>query len=101
MNNAAQDRIAIGKRFLRTIVCIVAFELVRILAYAIIFVQYAFLLITGSHLTPLREFADRLSNYAFSLLKYATLNSNVRPFPFSDFPAESKKTPSSSDIDFS
>ncbi|TIH11724.1 DUF4389 domain-containing protein [Marinifilum sp. JC120] len=101
VNQASQSRIDIGKRFLRTIVCIIAFELVRIMAYTLIFIQYLFLLITGSHLEPLRNFAGMLSSYAYSLLRYSTLTSNVRPFPFSDLPADSEQSISPSDIDYS
>lgn len=95
------SRVDIFKRLLRTIVCMIAFELVRILLQAVVFFQYAYLLISGKSSTPLRRFGNRLSIYTYQLLRYATLNDNRKPFPFSDLPETSGSDQPSSKIDFS
>lgn len=95
------SRIGILKRFIRTMVCMLAFELVRILSYCTIFVQFAFSFVTGSPAAPLRDFGNRLSLYAYRLLRYSTLNDNRRPFPFADLPEEGECEAKSSSIDFS
>ncbi|WP_432738365.1 DUF4389 domain-containing protein [Maridesulfovibrio sp. FT414] len=95
------SRIDILKRFIRTMVCMLAFELVRILSYCTIFVQFAFCVVTGSPAAALRDFGNRLSHYAYKLLRYSLLNENRRPFPFSDLPEEGECEAKSSTIDFS
>ena len=104
MNHFAEgkySRIDILKRLLRTIVCIIAFALVRILIHAVVLFQYCYLLISGKSATPLRKFGNTLSLYAYDLLSYATLNNNRKPFPFSDLRESSGENTSPSDIDFS
>ena len=95
------SRIDIFKRLLRTIICMIAFELVRILFQAVVFFQYVYLLIFAKSSVPLRRFGNRLSAYTYQLLRYATLNDNLRPFPFSDLPETSNCESPSSKIDFS
>ena len=100
-NNCNASRMNILKRFLRTIVCLIAFELLKTLAYTVIFVQFAITLVTGGHAEPLRNFSNKMSTYAYQILRYATLNSNRRPFPFSDLPGDYDCKPQSSNIDYS
>lgn len=99
--NGHVSRVDILKRFIRTLVCMLAFELVRALAYAIIFVQFAITLINGCPAEPLRSFGNKLSTYAYELLRYSTLNGNRQPFPFSNLPAEHQCERPASDIDYS
>ncbi|WP_147822295.1 DUF4389 domain-containing protein [Salidesulfovibrio onnuriiensis] len=80
------ERMDILRRFLVTIVSLLVFELVRILVYATVFFQFLYMLIARRHSDPLRKFSNRMSCFAYRLLRYATLNDNSKPFPFSDFP---------------
>ncbi len=50
--------------------------------------QYILLFITLKPSEPVRRVANQLAVYAYRLLRYITLNSNARPFPFSEFPKE-------------
>ncbi|MBI9112108.1 DUF4389 domain-containing protein [Maridesulfovibrio ferrireducens] len=95
------NRLDILKRLLRTIVCMIAFELVRLLLQAVVMFQYAYLLILGKSSAPLRRFGNRLSTYTYQLLRYATLNDNMKPFPFSDLPETTRCESPVSRIDFS
>ncbi|WP_027720383.1 DUF4389 domain-containing protein [Maridesulfovibrio zosterae] len=94
-------RTDILKRFIRTLICMFAFELIRMLTYAIVFVQFAISIITGKHSAPLRNFGNKLSRYTYEILRYATLNNNRKPFPFSNLPAEHQCEHQASDIDYS
>ncbi len=95
------SRIDILKRLLRTIVCMIAFSLVKFLLQAVVLFQYAYLLVAGKSSAPLRRFGQRLSLYTFELLKYVTLNDNKKPFPFSDLPEGPNKNETPNHIDFS
>lgn len=86
MANTETDRISILKRLAVTLVCLLVFELVRLIVQVSAMFQYAWLLLTKSYSEPLRRFNNRLSLYAYRLLRYATLNDNHRPFPFDEFP---------------
>jgi hypothetical protein len=35
-----------------------------------------------------RKFANQAAAYGYRVMRYLTLNENVRPFPFQDFPQE-------------
>lgn len=95
------SRIDVLKRLLRTIVCLIAFALVRIVLQAVVFLQFIFLLIVARHNEQLRSFGNKLSMYAYELMRYSTLNGNRRPFPFSSLPVDHECERPSSDIDFS
>lgn len=94
-------RLNVLKRFIRTIVCIIAFELVRIMAYLTIFMQYTATIVTGTPVRPLLDFGNRLSTYTYRLLRYSMLNENRQPFPFSELPSKNECEPQPSSIDFS
>ena len=51
-------------------------------------IQYLILLITRDYSEPLRSFSNRAAAYVYRLIRYVTLNDNVLPFPFSEFPQE-------------
>lgn len=82
------DRIDILKRLAVTLVCLLVFEIVRLIVQVSALFQYAWLLLSKSYSEPLRKFNNRLSLYAYRLLRYATLNENPKPFPFDEFPSK-------------
>lgn len=82
------DRWDVLKRFAVTLVCMIVFELVRLLMYASTFFQFAYVLITRKSSEPLRSFSNRLADFGYRIMRFISLNSNERLFPFSDFPAE-------------
>ncbi|GAB7022084.1 DUF4389 domain-containing protein [Salidesulfovibrio brasiliensis] len=93
MAHTDTDRISILKRLAVTLVCLLVFEIVRLIVQVSTLFQYAWLLLTKNYSGPLRRFNNRLSLYAYRLLRYATLNENERPFPFDEFPAEGEPAP--------
>lgn len=84
---AKPTRSAILLRLIISIVLLIALEVLKTLVQIIVLFQYIFLLVTRSRCEPLRVFSNKISLYGYKLLRYLTLNDNIRPFPFSDFPA--------------
>jgi len=78
-------------RFLYTIVVCIGFEVVRFVALLCTLVQYAIVLVTKKESEPLRHFCNVMSRYAYHCLRYMTLNSNERPFPFSQMPYDTEE----------
>ncbi len=84
---AKPQRGAILLRLVISVVLLIALEVLVMLVQLIVIFQYILLLITRSRSEPLRRFSNKISLYGYKLLRYMTLNDNIRPFPFSDFPA--------------
>ena len=82
------DRGKIAIRLLYTILYLVIFEAIKTLVHVSVLIQYVLALITRKPAEPLRRFGNRLSAYAYRVLRFMTLNENARPFPFADFPPE-------------
>lgn len=81
----------IGIRFLYTVLYLIVLEVLKLVVQVATLLQFVYLLITQKHSEPLRNFSNKLAAYAYRLIRYATLNENFRPFPFSDFPPEMEK----------
>jgi len=60
--------------------------------------QYILLLITLKQSEPVRRVGNQLAAYGYRLMRYLTLNDNLRPFPFSEFPKEME--PSEEEVRF-
>lgn len=82
------SRKQIGIRLLYTLFYLIAFEILKTVIQLIVVFQYIYLLITKKHNEPVRAFSNKVSAYAYRMLRYMTLNENKRPFPFSDFTTE-------------
>lgn len=82
------DRASILVRLIITVVCLIAFEVVKVIVQIAVLFQFAYLLITKEYSEHLRQFTNRLSTYGYRILRYSTLNENARPFPFNPFPPE-------------
>lgn len=75
-------------RFLYTIFFLIVFEILKMVIQVTVLFQYIYLFITKTYSTPLRSFSNKVSIYAYRVMRYVTLNENTLPFPFSDFPEE-------------
>ncbi len=88
--NSPQEKPIIRKgiavRLFFTIFFFIVFEIIKIIMQVTILFQYVYLFITLKYSEPLREFSNRLSVYAYRLMRYVTLNENLRPFPFDKLP---------------
>ena len=74
----------------------VVFYLSQFVIAAVVIAQCAFTLISGAPNAQLLSFGDSLSRYVQEILRYATFNSDQRPFPYSDFPKSDLIIPSES-----
>ncbi|XPV76718.1 MAG: DUF4389 domain-containing protein [Desulfovibrio sp.] len=84
----SKDRIAVLGRFFLAIIMVLVFELIQLAVHLIVPIQFIIVLITGSHNESLRRFMNRMSEYAYDVMRYMTLNSNKKPFPFGSYPAQ-------------
>lgn len=85
------SRKQIGIRLLYTLLCLVILEIIKLIIQLTVVFQFVYLLITQKYSDPLKSFSNRLATYAYRVVRYATLNDNLRPFPFDDFPREMEK----------
>lgn len=81
-------RIQIAVRLLFTILFLIVFEIIKTIVQVTVLFQYVYLFITKKHNEPVRKFSNKVSTYAYKVLRYMTLNENVKPFPFTEFPNE-------------
>ncbi len=89
----------IGIRLIFTLIFLIILSLMHIMFQMIALIQYVILLLTRSYSEPLRSFSNRAAVYAYRLIRYITLNDNIRPFPFADFPQEMESPEESARFD--
>ena len=73
-------------RLLYTLLYFVVFEIIKFIIQIAVVFQYIFLFITLDCNKPVRLFSNKLATYTYDVIRYLTLNKNLRPFPFNDFP---------------
>jgi len=54
----------------------------RIVVFAVVVLQFFWLLFTGAVNEQLRALGQSLAGYTYEIVRFLTFNSNVRPFPF-------------------
>jgi hypothetical protein len=67
---------------------LIVFEILKIIVQATVLFQYVYLFITKTYSNPVRRFSNKVSFYAYRVMRYVTLNENTLPFPFADFQEE-------------
>lgn len=93
--SARQD---IAIRLLFTILFLIVFEILKVVIQITVVIQYIYLFVTTSHSEALRKFSNKVSFYAYKVMRYLTLNENMRPYPFTSFPENVE--PSESEVTF-
>jgi len=88
MNSNPHSRKKIAIRLLYTILFLIVFEILKIIIQLSVLFQYIYLLISKTYNNPIRNFTNKVSVYAYKVLRYVTLNENDKPYPFKDFPKE-------------
>jgi len=88
MNPDSYSRKKIAIRLLYTILFLIVFEILKIIIQVSVVFQYVYLLISKSYNNPVRNFSNKVSVYAYKVLRYLTLSENDKPYPFKDFPKE-------------
>jgi predicted membrane protein len=88
MNPNSYPRKKIAIRLLFTILFMIVFEILKIIIQVSVLFQYVYLLISKTYNSPVRNFSNKVSVYAYKVLRFLTLNENEKPYPFKDFPIE-------------
>ena len=83
--NENLKKINTWKRIFFIIVFAVIVGLVRILLWAVVLLQIASALLTGEPNKNILNFGRTLSVYLYHILLFLTYNTEVLPFPFSDW----------------
>jgi len=84
------ERKETGIRILVTLLFILILCAIDVVFGVIVFFQLIYTLITKRRPgNQVSRFANRIITYVVQLLRYVTYQEDERPFPFSDFPAES------------
>jgi len=83
--NENLKKISTWKRIFFIIVFAVIVGLVRILLWAVVLLQIASALLTGEPNKNILGFGRKLSVYLYHILLFLTYNTEVLPFPFSDW----------------
>jgi len=81
----------IAIRLLYTVMYLIIFEILKTIVQVVVLFQYIYLFITRKYSSPLRSFSNKVATYAYKIIRYATLNDNLGPFPFHEFPEEMEK----------
>ena len=83
--NENLKKISTWKRIFFIIIFAVIVGLVRILLWAVVLLQIASSLLTGEPNKNILSFGRKLSVYLYHILLFLTYNTEVLPFPFSDW----------------
>jgi len=78
----------IAIRLLYTVFFLIVFEILKIIIQVSVLFQYVYLFISKTYSNPVRNFTNKVTVYAYKVLRYVTLNENEKPYPFRDFPKE-------------
>ncbi len=81
-------RARIGLHLFYVVIFLIVFEILKWVIYGAVIFQSLYLLVTRAPNEPMRRFSNRLAGYAYKIVRYISLNDEVRPFPFTDFPAD-------------
>jgi hypothetical protein len=82
------NRTQIVIRLLFTVLFFIVLGIVHSLINLATVFQYVVLLITLKPNEPVRRFANQVAAYGYRVMRYLTLNDNLRPFPFSELPQD-------------
>ncbi len=58
----------------------------------VVLIQFGFLLITGQVNKNLKGFNKEIGLFLFDMIKYLSFQSNIKPFPFRDWPYDEENT---------
>ena len=83
--NANLKQISTWQRIFFMLIFSIIGELIRMLLWAVILLQVASSLLTGRPNQNILDFGRSLSLYSYHILLFLTYNTEVLPFPFSDW----------------
>jgi len=86
-------------RLIFTLIFLVILSLMHFIIQVLTLLQFIILLINKSYSEPLRSFSNKAAAYVYRLIRYVTLNENIRPFPFAELPGEIESPVDSASFD--
>lgn len=88
-NEELKSNLLSSKHWLRLIFMVlfaVVLQVVSLIMWVLVILQFLFSLITGQDNINLRQFGFSLSTYIYQMLKFLTYSSEEKPFPFASWP---------------
>ncbi len=76
----------IWTRLLFIILFALLYSIAEIVLFAVVVVQFLFVLFAGERNARVHTFARRLGAYLYDIIRYLAFTSDERPFPFADWP---------------
>ncbi len=77
----------------------VVYEITEMIVISVAVLQFLFSIITGRCNENLRRFGDSLGKYAREMVAFITYNTEIKPFPFAEWPAAEMTVAPKSDAD--
>lgn len=78
----------LGIRLLYTIFFLIIFSIMETVIQVSIVFQFVYMFFAHKPNDSVRNFTNRATSYVYQILRYVTMNTNERPFPFADLPKE-------------
>ncbi len=69
-------------RFFFILVFVFLYAISRMVLFAVVLLQFFWLLFNGTINEALRALGQSLASYTYQIVRFLTFNTNVRPFPF-------------------
>jgi hypothetical protein len=91
MENNWKDNLKSESFWLRSLFMIFFFVVYRIVDIAVFLIavsQWFYVFLTGDANVSLSRFASSLANYVAQIIAYLSYSSELKPFPFTDWPSE-------------
>ena len=88
----------IGIRLIYSLLFLIIFALVETIVQITVFFQFIHLFFVRRENDAVRDATNKLSTYAYKVLRYLTMNDHQCPFPFTDWP-EALEPPERKGID--
>lgn len=89
-NEKLSNKLANPKHWIRLLLMglmyVILFSLVQLIVTATLLVQWVLVLLSGAPNARLQQFTKGLNMYAYQILEFINFNSEIRPFPLSDWP---------------
>ena len=84
--NVAINSKGIWQRGLYMLLFAFLISIARFVAFAVIILQFLFVLFSGATNTRLLSFGKSLSTYTYQVMLFLTFNSEQHPYPMSEWP---------------
>lgn len=85
-SNSNVNERTIWNRGLYMLLFAALFWVARVVGYAVVVLQFLFVLFSGATNQRLLDFGQQISSYMLQIMRFLTFNSEERPYPLSGWP---------------